>query len=212
MLIINRLKNKIKWNKYLKTWEEKYSDSLVKPVSYYNMDRIVIGKKSYGDLFIIDETPINVMVKIGNYCSIAPKVVFLLGAEHNINTVSTYPFKAIDYGVKKEAGSKGDIVIADDVWIGYGAIITSGVTIGQGAVIAAGAVVTKDIPPYAVVGGCPAKIIKYRLSENIRKQLLEVNIVRFFDCFVKDDMKLVYSSDEKDILNLLDKYKVDKEK
>lgn len=211
-MLIDKIKNKIKWNKYLKTWKEKYSDSLIKPVSYYNMDRIEIGKKSYGDLFIVDETPSNVRIKIGNYCSIAPKVVFLLGAEHNINTISTFPFKAINYGVAKEAGSKGDIVIADDVWVGYGAIITSGVTIGQGAVIAAGAVVTKDIPSYAVVGGCPAKIIKYRLSEDIRKELLKVNIVNFFDSFVKDDIQLIYSSDEKDILKLLDKYKEKEDK
>lgn len=74
------------------------------------------------------------------------------------------------------AGSKGDIVIHDDVWIGYGAIITSGLEIGQGAVIAAGSVVTKNIPPYAIVGGNPAHIIRYRFDEELRLKLCTLDL------------------------------------
>lgn len=73
--------------------------------------------------------------------------------------------------VKHEATSKGDIVVKDDVWIGYGSIILSGVHIGQGAVIAAGSVVSHDVPPYAIVGGVPARLIKYRFSEEMTKKL-----------------------------------------
>ena len=93
--------------------------------------------------------------------------MFMLCAEHNVLNVSTYPYKAQSYG-EPEAISKGNIVVEDDVWIGARAIIMSGVKIGQGAVVAAGAVVSKDVPPYAIVGGVPAKIIKYRFDDNLR--------------------------------------------
>lgn len=75
----------------------------------------------------------------------------------------------------KDAFSKGDIIVDDDVWIGYGATIMSGVHIGQGAVVAAGAVVTKDVPPYAIVGGVPAKVIKYRFEPEMIEELLKVD-------------------------------------
>lgn len=74
-----------------------------------------------------------------------------------------------------DAISKGNIIVSDDVWIGQGAIILSGVKVGQGAVIAAGAVVTSDVPPYAIVGGVPAKVIKYRFNPEIIKKLLRVD-------------------------------------
>ena len=100
---------------------------------------------------------------IGNYISIAQNVHFLLDVEHFANHISTYPFKVkLLHSQKSESFSKGDIIIDDDVWIGYGATILSGVRIGQGAVVATGAVVTSDVPPYAIVGGVPAKVIKYR--------------------------------------------------
>ena len=76
--------------------------------------------------------------------------------------MSTYPFRVkILRSCTSEAFSKGDIVIGDDVWIGYGAIIMSGVHVGQGAIIAAGSVVTKDIPDNAIAVGVPAKVVKY---------------------------------------------------
>ena len=71
--------------------------------------------------------------------------------------------------------SKGDITVDNDVWIGYGATIMSGVHIGQGAIVAAGAVVTKDVPPYAIVGGVPAKVIKYRFEPELIKELLKID-------------------------------------
>ena len=80
--------------------------------------------------------------------------------------------------VNKEAFSKGDITLGDDVWVGANVTICSGVTIGQGAVIAAGAVVTKDVEPYTIVGGVPARIIRYRFSQEIIKRLLTVDLER----------------------------------
>ena len=163
-------------------------------VNMFDLNRVEIGKKTYAAINIIDFSPDNTKLRIGSFCSIAGGTIFLLGGEHNLNTISTYPFKSKLYGIEREAGSKGDIVIGDDVWIGENALVFSGVIIGQGAVIAAGAVVTKDVEPYAIVGGNPARIIKYRFDETIRDELLNTDIVKLFDSFNESDMDLVYSS------------------
>lgn len=141
---------------------------------YGDMKKIHIGKCTYGDIYVSTPNP-DYDLYIGNYCSIAGEVRFLLGADHPTNLISTYPFKSLLTKTGIDAHSKGDIKVGDDVWIGQGSIILSGVTIGQGAIIAAGAVVCSDIPPYAVVGGVPAKIIKYRFSQELIDELLEID-------------------------------------
>lgn len=110
-------------------------------------------------------------LKIGNFCSIAPEVAFILSADHYINQFSTYPFKSKVFDQGDEGVSKGDIIIEDDVWIGFRSTILSGVTIGQGAIVGAGSVVTKSVPPYAIVGGVPAKVISYRFETEIREEM-----------------------------------------
>lgn len=104
-------------------------------------------------------------VRIGKFCSIADGVRFVFGG-HRVDLISTFPFRALCFGGTPHADalSKGDIVLGNDVWIGANAIILSGVTIGDGAVVAAGAVVTRDLAPYAVVGGVPAKLMKMRFA------------------------------------------------
>ena len=116
---------------------------------------------------------------IGRYCSIADQVEILLGGNHRTDWVTTYPFAAMR-GLWPEAtagddyhASRGDVRIGHDVWLGSGAMIMSGVTIGHGAVIAARAVVTKDVPPFAIVGGNPAKLIRYRFADEIIQALVE---------------------------------------
>lgn len=117
---------------------------------------------------------------IGKFCSIACGAKFLFtSANHAQKSLSTYPFPIFfeEWGVPKEQvtsawDNKGDIVIGNDVWIGYEAVILSGVHIGDGAVIGARAVVTKDVAPYTVVGGVPAKKIKLRFDEETVRQLL----------------------------------------
>lgn len=117
---------------------------------------------------------------IGKFCSIACGAKFLFNsANHTLDSLSTYPFPIFfeewNLDVKditKAWDNKGDIIIGNDVWIGYGAVILAGVTIGDGAVIGTHAVVTKDVPPYTIVGGIPAKPIKKRfLQENINTLL-----------------------------------------
>lgn len=135
---------------------------------------IHVGRMTYGKIKVYNDLPDRTL-SIGSFCSIADNVTFLLGLEHDLHHVMTYPFKQ-NLGLEsigfRDAGSKGNIEIGDDVWIGYGAIILSGVTVGQGAVIAAGAVVTKDIPAYGIVGGVPARIIGYRFQKETRDKLL----------------------------------------
>ena len=104
-----------------------------------------------------------------------------------------YPFKVKKFGFKFEAFGKGNIVLKDDVWIGYGAIICSGVTIGQGAIIAAGAVVTKDVEPYSIVGGNPARLMKYRFDEYTRKKLIKTDIVKLLDSVSIDKLDVLYT-------------------
>ena len=128
--------------------------------NFCDLAKVIVGKNTYGEIHITDYSPADTKLRIGSYCSIAPNVRFLLGGEHQIKSISTYPFKVMCFGEAREAGSKGDIVVKDDVWIGDGAIICSGVTIGQGAIVAAGAVVTKDVPDNTIVAGVPAKEIR----------------------------------------------------
>lgn len=140
-----------------------------------NIEQIQVGKATYGGINALISND-NAVLKIGSYCSIAAEVTFILGAEHNLNLISTYPFKVkLLNSIRNEALSKGNIIIDDDVWIGYGATILSGVHIGQGAVVAAGAVVNRDVPPYAIVGGVPAKVIKYRFSKEMIKELEKID-------------------------------------
>lgn len=119
---------------------------------------------------------------IGRFCSIACGVRFLFtSANHTLRSLSTYPFPIffeewdLDVAQITEAwDNKGDIHIGNDVWIGYEAVVMGGVTIGDGAIVAACAVVTKDVPPYTIVGGVPARPIRKRFDDEIIARLLAV--------------------------------------
>jgi virginiamycin A acetyltransferase len=117
---------------------------------------------------------------IGKFCMIASGVEFIMnGANHLVNALSTYPFAIFGNGWQeamagKEYPSKGNIEVGNDVWIGYKAVIMAGVKIGDGAIIGAYSVVTKDVEPYAMVGGNPAKEIRKRFPEEVIKDLLEI--------------------------------------
>lgn len=119
---------------------------------------------------------------IGKFCSIACGAKFLFNsANHTLSSLSTYPFPLFfeEWGLEKRNvaaswDNKGDIVIGNDVWIGYEAVIMAGVTIGDGAIIGARAVVTKDVPPYTVAGGIPTKPIKKRYPEETIAALSEL--------------------------------------
>lgn len=117
---------------------------------------------------------------IGKFCSIACGAKFLFNsASHALDSLSTYTFPIFfeEWGlpvedIPKAWDNKGDIVIGNDVWIGYEAVIMAGVTIGDGAIIGTRAVVTKDVPPYTIVGGVPAKPLRRRFDDETVKRLL----------------------------------------
>ena len=157
---------------------------------------VEVGKASYGDLNIISFAN-NAKLIIGTFVSIAQEVSFILDAEHYTNHLSTYPFKVKYLGIEKqEAFSKGNIVVEDDVWIGYRSTIMSGVHIGKGAIIAAGSLVTKDVPAYAIVGGVPAKVIKYRFDNSICNILKKIDLSKLNKVFVEQNLEALYKQIE----------------
>lgn len=155
-------------------------------------NNISVGNGTYGVLNVLNNSE-KYKLQIGNYCSIADGVTFIVCSEHRMDTLSTYPFKVVCLQMQKyEAISKGDIIVEDDVWIGHGATILSGVHIGQGAVVAAGSVVTKDVPPYAIVGGVPAKIIKYRFPPELIEELLKIDYSKLDKTMVQAHIQGLY--------------------
>lgn len=150
---MEKLKNKI-YEKDIKAYASKYTE---------------VGDFSYGKPNIRFNRNESESVKIGKFCSIATNVKIFGDGNHNTNWITTYPFTAFmqndfsyikGYPAYKEKRTK----IGNDVWIGENAVVLSGVEIGDGAVIGAGSVVTKDVPPYAIVCGNPGKVVKYRFS------------------------------------------------
>ncbi len=160
------------WNWFM--WKRANRHNRTAPVNVFDHSKVTVGKGTYGGIEAFFFGTPGERIEIGNYVSIGPHVVFLAGGGHRLDCVSSYPFLAYGEG-EVEATTKGPIVVKDDVWIGLGAKILSGVTVGQGAVIAAGAVVTRDVPPYAIVGGVPAKLIRWRFSETIRQELAKID-------------------------------------
>ena len=163
-------------HKVLRNWKKRNTHNHTKLVPpLVNTDRIHVGNHTYGSISAIISSAEG-SLHIGSFCSIADCVTFVVSADHPTENISTFPFKTLctrETGC--EAVSKGDIVVEDDVWLGYGATVLSGVHIGQGAVVAAGSVVTKDVLPYAIVAGVPAKVIKYRFSPELIAELLKVD-------------------------------------
>jgi acetyltransferase-like isoleucine patch superfamily enzyme len=135
-----------------------------------------IGEWTYGTPLVLSWGE-GARLKIGKYCSIADGVTILLGGEHRTDWVTTYPFSTVFTEASQIPGhpkTRGDVVIENDVWIGRDVFILSGVHIGNGAVIGAKSVVTKNVAPYSIVAGNPARAIRDRFTREQQEALLKI--------------------------------------
>ncbi len=153
-------------------------------INIYNMP--IVGEGTYGieNLNIYLEEYSQYKCIVGKYCSIGPKIWIILHGAHAMNSITTYPLHIIpeisekmrekNIGEESNRVHKGDIIIGNDVWLGMECVILAGVTIGDGAIIGARSMITKDVPPYAIVAGNPARVISYRFTELQITSLLKI--------------------------------------
>jgi acetyltransferase-like isoleucine patch superfamily enzyme len=159
-----------------------------------------IGAWTYGRPTVLDWGDGSTL-KIGKYCSIADGVKILVGGEHNHEWITTYPFvemwqesvRARNDLPDRSSRSKGDVTIENDVWIGADALVLSGVTISNGAVVGAGSIVTRDVPSYAVVAGCPARVLRIRFDKAVVASLEQIAWWEWSDDRVRDALPLLLS-------------------
>lgn len=201
----------IKFTIFKKIWRyyNKYNDTM--PANKFTFNKVEVGKGTYGYLYV-REYGNDGKLKIGNYCSIADKVVFLLGGEHSYDKISTFPFKNY-YFDSYDSKSNGDIIIEDDVWIGYDTLVLSGVKIGKGSVIAARSVVSKDIPPYSIYIG--NRVYKSRFDLNVVNKLQDIDFSKIDDDFIKNNKEIFETSIDShnidEIVNKIKEYTKEKE-
>lgn len=167
-----------------------------------------VGKYTYGHPGIKIHSWDNIYkVHIGAFCSIADGCVIFLGGNHRIDWVTTYPFGHINQSVfnsfngQGHPGCKGDVYIGNDVWIGANVSIMSGVKIGDGAVIACNSHVVKDVEPYSLYGGNPAKLIKFRFSKEIIEKLLTIKWWNWDDTKINKSLGLLCNTNIEQFVN-----------
>jgi lipopolysaccharide transport system ATP-binding protein len=163
-----------------------------------------VGKHTYGhnNIEVLRwDNPYNPhrKVKIGNFCSISSNIKISTNGNHHYNRISTYPFAELGWTPLNEstvsAYGNGDVIIGNDVWIGMNVTINSGIRIADGAIIAAGSHVVKDVEPYSIVGGNPARHIKYRFSPGQIDKLLSIKWWDWDDNKIKAALPLILSDD-----------------
>ena len=166
-----------------------------------------IGRHTYyGKVNVYQWLPES-MLTIGSFCSIAQDISIFLDGEHRTDWVTTYPFSALKEkwptasGIDGHPKSKGPVTIGNDVWIGDGATILSGVTIGDGAVIGSRALVAKNVEPYSIVGGNPAKEIKKRFDQEIIEQLLKIKWWEWDDQKISENVSFLCSENIQDFIS-----------
>ncbi len=167
--------------------------------NFSNYIKYAVGKYTYGAPIVKDWHQGSTL-KIGDFSSIAENVTILLGGNHPTDWISSFPFGIVFDEFKEKHYnypklSKGSVIIGNDVWIGLNTTILSGVTIGDGAIVAAGSIVTKNVEPYAIVGGNPAKVIKKRFSDETISKLLTIQWWNWEIDKIKDNLDLIMSDD-----------------
>lgn len=170
-----------------------------------------IGRDSYGHFRVRHQNK-DATLRIGAFCSFAGGVQIFLGGEHRTDWVTTYPFPAfwgdVAENVDGWAKTRGDVSIGNDVWIGTDALVMSGVRIGNGAVVGARAVVTKDVPPYAIVAGVPARVVRMRFDESTITRLEALSWWNWDDSKIARYVPNLLSGDVESFLNLAESDRV----
>lgn len=190
--LVGQLALRIKQNAFQRKWIKRNQHNQTLPVNVFPLNNVEVGNGTYGELHVVDFGD-KLKLKIGNYVSISENVYFMLDVQHYTNHLSTYPFKVKVLELcQYEAFGKGDIIVGDDAWIGFGSIIMPGVRIGQGAVIAAGSIVTKDVPAYSIVGGTPAKLIKKRFTDDVIQKLEKIDFSKLSKEKIMDLSEALY--------------------
>ena len=178
-------------------WKFLNKHNSVIPQNVFKIENVTVGKMSYGELSLYDfSVNSSSNLNIGNYVSIGPNVIFFLNENHFYKRLTTFPISKLQNNIIQDSYSKGSIVIEDEVWIGANSLILSGVNIGKGAIIAAGSVVTKNIEPYSIYGGNPAKLIKMRFSDEIISKVKNINISDLPNAIISDKLFAESFSDE----------------
>jgi len=198
--IVDRLQSAITWFKVFLDTQARYC--LLKRLAKRGI--VTRGRHSYGCIHVHWYTGSERKVRIGNFTSIARDVTVITGGTHPVDWVSTYPFRINWHlpGAREDGlpATNGDVVIGSDVWIAEGATILSGVTIGDGAVVCARAVVVKDVPPFAIVGGVPTKVIRYRFPPSVVEELLRIRWWDWTDEEIRSVVPLLSSPDMQSFL------------
>lgn len=159
-----------------KFWRLRNKDNKTILGNNFPFEALSVGRGTYGTINL--STSWNSgkpALIIGSWCSIAEDVLFISHNDHDTSLFTTYPFHRKILHSGTDAITKGGIIVKDDVWIGARSTVLDGVTIGQGAVIACSAVVVNDVPPYSVVAGVPARVVKMRFNNELIEQMLKVN-------------------------------------
>ena len=155
-------------------WRKINSFNETRAVNRFHLDNVSIGRNTYGPLEVLYDAG-NGKLSIGSYCSIADNVKFFLGGGHNYKRISTFPFQTKTYMglhlLKRDEYI--DIVVEDDVWIGYDVIVLAGSKIGKGSVVGARSIVSGEIPPYSIYVG--NKVIKQRFPENVISKIKDID-------------------------------------
>lgn len=196
------IKHKLKQINF--SWETRQkSEILTKNILKNSIDKYnwEIGDHTYGNINVLE--PRMAKLRIGKFCSIAAAVTIILG-NHRTDSVTTYPFRTLNVrwpGARRnfidDHTTNGDVIIGNDVWIGRAATIMSGVTIGDGAVIAANSLVTKNVEPYAIVGGVPAKCLKFRHRPDVISDLLNIRWWNWDDELIDSRLDVMLSDVDK---------------